>query len=150
MEIRLTRLQKKATCRHCGKAIESGSIAVVGVIWFEVNKKGGEKGKWRKVLYWHTKNEEGECCWLNQGIQAIEKLPTKHSYLGRKPLQIADEVKAKRLAVIRRRAAVMQRIRIEVEEKETPSMENLIHLGAMLERLKREIEPLGGAPKSWD
>jgi len=104
--------------------------------------------RWTKKFHWHAKRKkDGQCCYLVQGLERMEKEPYVEMR-GRKPLVMPKDIRMARLAVLRRRARVMQRLREEVEG-EKPNLDLLIHLGEQLESLKIEILPLGGAPKSW-
>ena len=69
---------------------------------------------------------------------------------GRKPSNMEPEMKRKRIAVLRRRASVIQRMREEMgKDNEERSLEKIIHFGELLDKQAKEIEPLGGVPKSW-
>lgn len=121
---------------------------VVGKIWHKVDNPEqhvaeGKFKRWCKHLYWHPS------CYLAQGIDWVEKHP-KPETRGRKRLGLADPVKKYRLSVMRRRAAVVQRIRAETEKPaEQQCTERLVHLGSMLNQLEVEMETCGGVPKSW-
>jgi len=63
---------------------------------------------------------------------------------------MTDDNKAARFAILRRRASVTQRIKREVTKPvEEQSIDKIIHLGDLLNKLKEEIELVGGVPKSW-
>ena len=112
---------------------------VVGKIW----KKHGEATRWSWYIRWHPD------CWMEQAKSSLEKRP----YIppkGRTPVDMEPEVRKKRIAVLRRRASVMQRMREEMGRNDGErSLEKIIHFGELLEKQTKEIEPLGGVPKSW-
>jgi len=69
---------------------------------------------------------------------------------GRTPVVMEPEVRKKRVALLRRRASVMQRMREEMsKDNNERSLEKIIHFGELLENQTEEIKPLGGVPKSW-
>ena len=147
MDIWIARLNKTATCSDCGMPIKAGEPCVFGRIWTTRSGEGVEKPtKWVKKLYWHVRREDdGKCCWVEQGIIAMEK----RGYVerrGRKSIGLPEEDSLKRVAILRRRARAMQRLRHEVEQQD---VDKIIHLGEQLENLKDEIRLVGGVPKSW-
>ena len=147
MDIWIARLNKTATCSDCGMPIKTGEPCVFGRIWTTRSGEGIEKPtKWVKKLYWHVRREDdGRCCWLEQGLIAMEK----RGYVerrGRKAIGLPEEDSLKRVAILRRRARAMQRLRFEVEQHD---IDKIIHLGEQLENLKHEILLVGGIPKSW-
>ena len=88
-------------------------------------------------------------CWIDQAIASLSSRRIAETR-GRKRLEITDEMREARLKVLRRRAAVVQRIRAEVSNPvEKQNVDRIIHLGKAINDLKMEIESLGGAPKSW-
>lgn len=98
---------------------------------------------WSWYTRWHPQ------CWIDQGLASLEKRP----YIppaGRTPCNIPDDMRKKRVSILRRRASVMQRLKGEMSKPyEEISLEAIIHFGEMLEKQAIEIEPLGGVPKSW-
>jgi hypothetical protein len=140
MDIWVTYCRRRSKCRYCEEYILAGKPILVGKIW----KQAGTtdvKRRFCVTLRWHPS------CWLEQAMQRLDKveyIPRK----GRPLLQMSEEDKASRFAILRRRAAILQRIRVETAKPEQ-NIDRIIHLGAMLADLKEEIKPYGGAPKSW-
>lgn len=137
MDIWATHCKKYVTCNYCKKVINAGEPMIVGKIW----KKHGEKTRWSWYIRWHPK------CWMEQAMNSLEK----HPYVppaGRKPVDMKPEVKKARVALLRRRASVVQRIKLEMKEPEL-NMERVAHLGELMSEQLEEIKELGGAPKSW-
>lgn len=63
---------------------------------------------------------------------------------------MTDECRLARHKILLRRAAVIQRLNKEAKNNTLfEHVDNVIHLGAMLESLKQEISQFGGAPKGW-
>jgi len=119
---------------------------VVGKLW---KGKDGVARTWTIILRWHTQ------CWIDQAIQKLEKQPFIETK-GRKRLdpghtvaEVKDGNRGARHKIMMRRAAVVQRIKKEVELPEQ-SIDKIIHLGEMLNQLREEIELVGGVPKSWE
>lgn len=136
--IRITRRQ--VICRHCEKMIETGEYQVVCRYFMKL--KHSER-TWTKQMHFHIEEPN---CWLER---AKTELATR-TYVerrGRKADCISDERKVLRQKILRRRASVMQRIGIEMENGGRPA--KLIRLTALLEALAAEIKPYGGVPESW-
>ena len=117
---------------------------VVGKVWR--NREGqvgfGYAKRWTIKLHWHTK------CWIKQAIDALKKRPVIETR-GRVKLEISKEQSAARVKILRRHAAVVQRIRIEMSKGEKQNIDRIIRLGSSINKLKEEIEPFGGVPKNW-
>ena len=141
MDVWMKRCKKKATCRHCNKVIENGSNMIIGSMWANHNRAVEGARKWKIMLRWHPE------CWMRQAENAVE-VREKQSVekRGRKSLVMSESVRVMRLSIMRRRAAVTQRIRIEVEAGRS---EKILHLGRMLADLEEEIEKYGGVPEKW-
>ena len=140
MDIWMRVCRKKAKCSYCPKPIVKGQYMVVGKLW---RKHGGEARVWTIYLRWHIG------CWVRQGIESLKKRPVVENR-GRKKLELSEDARKARLKITMRRAAIVQRIRREVDKPiEEQSIDRIIHLGEMLEKLATEIENFGGAPKSW-
>lgn len=114
---------------------------VVGKLW---RRNNGTARTWTIYFRWHTQ------CWIDQGVQKLEREPVVDNRALRQP-KFSQEVTEGRVKVMRRRAAVVQRIRIEVDKpREEQSVDRIIHLGELLNKLREEIEQFGGVPESWN
>ena len=140
MNVWIRRTRKKTVCAHCGKSILNGEYQVV-CQWYMKLKSNRT---WQKRKSFHPQ------CWIEQGIAEVEKRPVVETRgWGSRP-RVPDADKPARFAILRRRASVVQRIKKEVEKPdEEKDIDRIIHLGELLNKLKDEIEPLGGVPKSW-
>ena len=140
MDVWLTKCRKTAKCYHCEKPIENNDYMVVCKYW---RKRDGNAVNWPFKMRFHAN------CWIERGIQHIENNPRVETR-GRKRQPMTDETRVNRLKIMRRRAAVVQRIKLErVKVAESQNVDRIIHLGAMLAELRSEIEVYGGAPKDW-
>lgn len=102
------------------------------------------KSKGRRFTYqprWHPQ------CWIEQGQNAVDKIQVVEKR-GKIGLPMMDEEKKKRFRILARRAAVIQRIRKEIEGG--ADVDKMVHLGGLLNKLKEEIGLLGGVPESWN
>ena len=136
--IRKTRRQGTCVC-GCGEKILNGEYQVVCQHYMKLRSG---KTWWKRRIF---KPQH----WIDQAIAELEKRPVVETR-GRKKLPMTDDSRAARTAILRRRGSVLQRIRREVEgPKEEQDIDNIVHLGGMLNKLKEEIEPYGGVPKSW-
>ena len=106
--------------------------------------------KLRSGRTWWKRRSFHPQCWIDQGIAEIEKRVVVETR-GRKRIEMTDGNRKARTAILMRRASITQRIRREIEKPEDGrSVDRIIHLGGLLNRLKEEIKPLGGVPESWN
>lgn len=105
---------------------------------------------WKYPLYqrYHVENVDGKCCWVEQGVAEVSKRVIVETR-GKRKLELSEEDKIARFKILRRRAAVVQRIRKEMSS-EVQSIDRIIHLGGQLNKLKEEVEQVGGVPRSWE
>lgn len=151
MDIWVGRCNKSCNCIHCGELIELGEPEVFGKLWMRFTNEGAKPRTWVRKFHWHAKRKrDGQCCWLVQALEAFGK--QKHvETRGRKKILLPKKKREARLRILRRRAKVMQQLRVEVEKApDVRDMEEMIRLGGILEELKQEIAPVGGVPKSWE
>jgi len=141
MDVWMKIANKKANCAHCHKPIVKGDYMVIGKLW---RRRDGVARSWTTYLRWHVQ------CWVDQAKAAVDRIPRVETR-GRRKSPLDKESRDARVKILRRRAAVLQRIRNEISKpSEAQSFDRLIHLGELLNRLKSEIVPLGGVPKSWN
>ncbi|GAG26431.1 unnamed protein product [marine sediment metagenome] len=144
MNVWMKKCRRETNCRFCEKPIVKGSYLVY-CTWFKKTKdKAGTPQKWKFHMSFHPQ------CWIDQAVIELEKAPPVETR-GRKRLAMTDDTKEKRIKILRRRGAVLQRIRNELAKpEEDRSIDRIIHFGDKLNELKEEIEPLGGVPSSWE
>lgn len=144
MNVWLKKCRKRAKCNHCPEDITKGSYMVVCRFYKKTKNKSGVEQRWQFNLKFHPQ------CWIDQAVASIEARPVVETR-GRKKVEMADDVRAARLKILMRRASVTQRIKREVSKPvEEQKVDKVIHLGSLLNKLKEEIEPLGGVPQSWE
>jgi len=124
--------------------------AVRGRLWHQYENGQSEAKKWVKNFRWHARRStDGLCCWLEQALVHLDTQEYAEKR-GRKALPLSPEVRKARLRLLQRRARVMQQLRVEAEKApEVRNIERIIILGGQLADIQTEIQPLGGAPKSW-
>jgi len=112
--------------------------------WYKKTKnKAKEPQTWSFFKRFHPQ------CWIDQAVEELKKRPFTESR-GRKKLGITDSNRDARMAILRRRASVVQRIRAEAKKpQDEQNFDRIVHLGSLLSDLKVEISPFGGVPKSW-
>ena len=140
MNVWIKYTRKRAKCYYCEKLIEVGEYQVVCTYFMKL--KHSER-TWTKAMHFHAQNPN---CWLDRAIKELESR-TYVERRGRKGDVISDSNKIERQKILRRRASVMQRIKVEMENRQRPI--KLLHLGELLEKFSKEISVYGGAPKSW-
>lgn len=92
-------------------------------------------------------------CWLAQAQVWLEETGGGDPKPGRVKLDISDEVRARRISLLRKRAANEQRITRYLEKwKETGSRRHrlmVLRLLILQEQLRGEMADLGGVPEKW-
>lgn len=148
MDVWITRCRRKAKCKYCEQTINNGEFMVVTQTWVGKSKSVDPNSRrFRIRRYYHARDPY---CWIDQGIQAVEKRP-KIETRGRKSLAMSHEEQTARNKILRRRAAVVHRITLEVEKPVGKQrIDRIITLGGQLGSLKEEIAIYGGVPKSWE
>ncbi len=139
--VRKTR--KTTKCYHCNRDVEVGTYQIVCQYYMKV-----ANGKtWWKRMVFHSGYGGGKNCWLDRAVAEIELHPPIETR-GRKRGVISDENRVIRVKLLRRHAAVMQRLRVEMESNSVVGV-RVAHLTESLERLGQEIEQYGGKPVGW-
>lgn len=138
MNVWVRKTRKKSKCFFCGRDIETGTYQIVCQYFMKL--KSGPV--WTKRMIFHTVPN----CWLDRAIAELDNKPVLETR-GRRANDISDQSKEKRNKILRRRASVIQRLDGEMYGKMRP--EKLLHLTDLLEKLKEEIELVGGVPSSW-
>ena len=155
------RCNKGVECSYCHEAIEVGEPEVFGKLWRQYGGKDGKSVKWVKVFHWHSKRKDtalaqiikiaidNQMCWVIQALDNFGK--TVHvETRGRKKLILPKEKRDGRLKLLRKRAKVIQQLKIVMEEHpKKRNMDEVVRLGLILEKLRVDIEQFGGVPKSW-
>ena len=137
--IKLSR--RRVRCKHCNKWIETGEYQVV--CQYFIKQRSGKT--WTKRLQFHAKQPY---CWVDRAVTELEMRPHIETR-GRKRDTISDANRTQRQKILCRRAAIMQRINTEFASN-SPRPNKLVHMLEALEKLKVEIEPFGGVPKTWE
>ena len=140
LNIYMTYCSRTSKCSFCPEPLEPGSPIVVGK---QVTIL--ESGKRLYSSYrWHVN------CWVTQGLQYLEKHPYQKPKVGRRRSELDADTRDKRLSILRRRAATIQRIKGIVDSPGgRGKVDVLIRLGGLLDKCTEEIKQYGGVPKSW-
>ena len=143
MNVYLVHCRRKCKCAHCPDEITLAQPMVVGVI--TLGKDKHYKTKWKKVLHWHPN------CWIEQGLARLEREPYISNKPGRPKRDLDPVIRQLRLSALRRRASIVQRIRVitSSENIDSKAIDRIVHLGEMLEKVTEEMAKLGGAPSKW-
>lgn len=143
MNVYIVHCRRKSKCAHCEQEITVAQPMVVGVITLGKNKH--YTTKWKKTLRWHPS------CWLEQGLARLEREPYISNKPGRPKRELEPVTRDLRLSALRRRASIVQRIRklIDSESIDSVTIDRIVHLGEMLDKVKEEMTNLGGIPEKW-
>ena len=142
MQVSVVHCHRECKCHFCGEMITVGSPMAVG-------KYSKKHQGWFGTVRWHL------LCWYEQSLVYLDQNPYVPSHKGRVPLSLSPEDSKLRLALLRRRASVLQRVNRMMDGQKATTylssteIERLSHLSEMLEEIKTQIEPVGGVPKSW-
>lgn len=134
----IRRVRKKATCTHegCSKpTIANGEYCVV-TQWY-MKTRGGKN--WQKQRSFHPQ------CWIDRAVAEIERRVVTETR-GRQRMAITDVHREARLKILRKRAAIVQRIR---QALAVTNYALVCKLGDKLDMCKEEIGQHGGAPAKW-
>jgi len=139
MDIWMTWTKRKTKCKYCEQPIITATPMVTGRLY---KKAAGKNISLR--FYWHPQ------CWLEQGINYLSLHPYTATGRGRKKLGLEPAAKRQRYLLLRRHAALTQRIWRIKEGKGFPdNVLKIIGLEAGQKELAAQIELVGGIPKKW-
>ncbi len=152
LKIIATWCKRKALCYYCKEHIEAGEPMLVQRFW--------SKGKSYRAFY-HlskiTESHEIECCFVKQSMVYLNQHPYQtpnHPGSGRPRLELSDEDREKRNRLLRRYGAIKWRIMllpihgmpVELHDR---FVERLKELHRQQSEIYKEIEVVGGIPRSW-
>ena len=134
-----------AKCKWCEKAIEPTN-PMVSVFFWNRRKESTSNQIWNTKLYYHPQ------CWVDQGLDYLRLNPyvsnQRWDLSTRKTNPLTNEQREHRLALLRRKAALDQRLR----NLKSPYPSRTIHearIGASIANIMVEILEYGGVPKKW-
>lgn len=141
MNVWIRKLRKRATCTYDGcpipqHEIKNGEYAVV--CQWVMKTKGGKN--WRKARLFHPQ------CWIDQAVAELERRPVVETRGYAKRMAITDADRERRVKILRKRASLVQRIKLACLERKYALVEKLTE---QLELCKEEIRPYGGVPAKW-
>jgi len=139
MNVWIRKARKRATCSYesCkSKDILNGQYLVV-TQWVMAVREGR---KWYKEKLYHPQ------CWIDQAVAELEQRPVVETRGYGKRMAITDKDREQRVRVLRKRAAIVQRVKTACLERKFALIERLT---GQLERCKEEIEQYGGVPAKW-
>lgn len=144
MDCWITYAGKRSECYGCKMPIKVHDLIICG-------KFHNKEGRKAKTVRWHAINSEGKCCWIEEGKLKLDKESlAKSETRGRKRiLQLSEQDRSARRAILKQRASVVQRIR-STAKKGKLDIDSLTHLGLLLYKYGCDIAKLGGIPASWN
>ena len=139
MDIWMTWAKRKTKCRYFEQPIITATPMVTGRLY---RKAAGKSISLR--FYWHPQ------CWQEQGMNYLKLHPYTAIGRGRKKLALEPTANRERYLLLRRHAALTQRIWRVKESKGFPdNVLRIIRLETKQKELAAQIELVGGVPKKW-
>jgi len=126
-----------AQCEWCPESIVAGTPLVTVFFW---NKGSPEHKGFNVKKYYHPN------CWVAQGLDYLERNPYV-PYIRKKKMELTPEQSKQRYSILRRKAAIDQRIRDASNRPDVLLIE--ARLNIKITELMLEIAPIGGIPKKW-
>jgi len=136
--VTITWCQRRAQCDWCPGYIEAGEPLVTAFFW---NRGTPDHKGFNVKKYWHVK------CWIEQGLDYLEMNPYV-PYLRKPKLDLSPEQSKQRYSLLKRKAAIDQRIR-KLDKNFPDNLLDEVRLQGMITELMLEIAPLGGIPAKW-
>ena len=135
--ITMTWCNRIAKCEWCPENINAGEPLVTVFFW---NKGSPEHKGFNVKKYYHPD------CWVAQGLDYLKRNPYS-PYIRKVKMELTPEQAEHRYVLLRRKAAIDQRIR------KLADVPNRIMVEARLKEhiteIMLEIAPIGGIPKKW-
>jgi len=136
--VTITWCQREAECKWCGFKVDAGTPIVNVFFW----RKGSEDHKgFNLKVHFHPD------CWVAQGLDYL-KLNPYIPYIRKKKLELTPEQAKQRYILLRRKAAIDQRIRNLNGNYPDRDLEEA-RLKLNITEIMLEIAPIGGIPKKW-
>lgn len=129
---------KKSTCKWCGLSIEKGTPVISIFFW---NKGNPDSRKWNTNYSYHPQ------CYIDQGMDYLNRNPYVSSYKGRRPV-LSEEDRRKRFLLIRKFHALDQRRR-NCNHSFPDSILTDIRLTEQMVEIMLELATVGGVPEAW-
>ena len=150
MDIWITTCRRTAKCNYCNEDITLNEPVVRGRLWQRSNENS-KPLRWVKQFRWHAKRvTDSQCCWLAQALDHLSSNPPVE-HRGRKQLDLPAEVRERRLALLRQRARLVQRMKfIVLADIESRDLGKIMIIGNQIEELRAKMIEAGGVPKSWE
>lgn len=146
MDVWFTWARNEATCEWCPDKIKRKTPMVVTKLW---NKGQADSRKWNIIHRYHP------ACYLAQGLDYLDKHPFTEVHegevKGRPAIQLSPEDRKKRLALLKKRAALDQRLK-NLKKGYHPEADYIVREAAIyveIAQVIQEIVTVGGIPKSW-
>lgn len=128
---------RTAKCEWCPEQIDTGEPMVVAFYW----NKGTDGNKGFNVKRYYHPN-----CWVEQGLDYLKRNPYS-PYIRKPKLELTPEQSQRRYRLLRRKAALDQRINGLKDDSH-----RLLAEARLMEKITiimLEIASIGGIPRKW-
>lgn len=140
MDVWMTWAKRKAKCRYCGELVVKATPMVTGKLW---RKGNPESRKINIRFYWHPQ------CWIKQGLDYLKEHPYYAGNRGRKKLNLTPEESKLRYKLLRKYAALRQRI-TKLASEYPDNVLPILRIEKQMAETAKEIKKVGGIPAKWD
>lgn len=136
----MTWCKRKAKCRYCPESIVKGTPMVTGKLW---RKGNPDSRKINLRFYWHPQ------CWVKQGLDHLSLHPYSGGNRGRKQLKLSEEDSKLRYKLLRRYAALRQRI-TKLASTYPDNIFPILRIETQMKETASQIDKVGGIPPKWN
>jgi len=136
MDVWMTWCRRKAVCKYCGEDIVKATPIV------KCKSVRGNTTKLTTMMYFHPK------CWVENGMDYLEKNPYTSGMRGRKRLELSDEDRRARYLLLRKYAGLKQRLG-NIVTKFPDNLEPTLRIEEQMRQIMVDISVVGGIPPKW-
>jgi len=140
MDVWMTWVKRKTRCRYCGETMEKATPMVTGKLW---RKGNPESRKINIRFYWHPQ------CWVKQGLDYLSLHPYSSGSRGRKQLKLGEEDAKLRYKLLRKYAALRQRV-TKLATKYPDNVLPILRIETQMKETAAKINEVGGIPPKWN
>jgi len=132
----MTWCKRTAKCKYCEKPIEKATPMV------KCRTVKGKEVKLTHYMYFHPQ------CWVTNGMNYLNNNPYNPGLRGRRTLPLSPEDSRARYLLLRKYAALKQRLN-NIVTKFPDNLEPTLRIEEQMQQVMIEISLVGGIPPKW-